>query len=202
MNKNSKWEECPVDISDDDIFLAMEHINGYIDITSSDFKDIYKIAYQQAIERLYQSFKAMDLMSQPVIFVQTDTSLLETSIVMAENNISGVPVVDTDQCVVGIISEKDFLREMGGKYYQSFMGVVSHCLNNKGCVAVSLQNKSAKDIMSSTPICVQEDTTIIQIADLFDNNKINRVPVINQSGKMTGIVARSDLIQHFCTISE
>lgn len=202
MSNNNKWDECPVDISDDDIFLAMNNISGYIDITSADFKEIYQIAYQQAIDRLYQSFKAVDIMSQPVIFVQADTTLLETATVMADNNISGIPVVDADHCVVGVISEKDFLREMSVKKYQSFMGVVSHCLNNKGCVAVSLQNKAAKDIMTSSPICVQEDTTILQIANLFDNNNINRVPVIHKSGKMTGIVARSDMIQHFCTIQE
>jgi len=178
----------------------MKHIDGYIDITPADFKMIYRIAYQQAIVRLYQDVKAVDVMTQPVISVQNDTSLLKTANLMAENNISGVPVIDCNQNLVGVISEKDFLREMSGPNYQSFMGMVAQCLNNKGCVAVSLKNKAAKEIMSSPPFIVQEDMALTQIAELFEKQNINRVPVVDKKNKLIGIVARSDIIQHFCTI--
>jgi len=70
LDKYKSWDQCQVDISDNDIFSAMKHIDGYIDITPADFKMIYRIAYQQAIVRLYQDVKAVDVMTQPVISVQ------------------------------------------------------------------------------------------------------------------------------------
>jgi len=202
VDKMKSKAQCPADISDNDIFSAMKLMNGYIDITPADFKEIYKIAYQLTVERLYQNFKASDVMTHPVIFVQTDTSLLKTADLMAEHNISGVPVVATGQYVAGVISEKDFLCEMTEQCHLSFMGVVAHCLNNEGHMAVSLQYRHVADIMSVSPICVHENTTITQISDIFENNNINRVPVIDKKEKLTGIVTRSDIIQHFCTIPE
>lgn len=200
MDKMKSLNQCAIDISDDDIFSAMKQISGYIDITPSDFKEIYLIAYHQAIGRLYERAIAFDVMTTPVVFVQTDTSLLKTAELMAEHNISGVPVVDSDHRVRGVISEKDFLREMSHPNCHTFMGVVSQCLNNKGCVAVSLQNKKAKDIMSVPPICIQELTTMDEIADILEKKNINRLPVVDQEEKLSGIVSRGDIISHFCAI--
>ena len=50
------------DISDDDIFKAMKEIPGYLDTTPGDFKDLYRFAYKQTIERLTRSVK-VDVMS-------------------------------------------------------------------------------------------------------------------------------------------
>jgi CBS domain-containing membrane protein len=186
----------PVDISDNDVFEAMKSMDGYIDITPADFKEVYKIAYRYAMNRMYQNLRAEDVMTRSVIFVQNDTTLIEAADLMAEHNISGMPVVDLNRYVVGVISEKDFFQEMSHQSHISIMGVISHCLNNKGCVAISLKKMKVQEIMSSSPICVQKSSTITNISDVLDKNKINRVPVIDEEGKLAGIVTRTDIIQH------
>ena len=85
---------------------------------------------------------------------------------------------------------------MSHQRHVSIMGVVAYCLNNKGCVAISLKKMKVSELMSSSPICVQGKTTITEISDILDKNKINRVPVIDEDGKLKGIVTRTDIIQH------
>ncbi|MEE9610519.1 MAG: CBS domain-containing protein, partial [Desulfatiglandales bacterium] len=117
MNKNLQNKDMPtphpLDISDNDIIDAMKGINGYLDITPGDFKEVYRLAYAHAIERLTHLAKAKDVMTQKVISVERDTPLIEVVNMLANLGISGVPVVDKDRKVVGIISEKDFLFRMG-----------------------------------------------------------------------------------------
>ena len=107
MEKNNR-NLNPIDISDDDIFEAMKTMEGYVDITPVDFKEIYKISYRHAMNRMYKKFTAKDVMTQPVIFVQNDSTLIEAADLMAEHNISGMPVLDSNGYVVGVISERIF----------------------------------------------------------------------------------------------
>ena len=196
MNNASNSQICALfDISDEDILKAMKDIPGYLDITPGDFKDLYQFAHNRAIERLTRLVKARDVMNQKVISVQGDTPSGEVALLMAEHGIAGVPVLDDNQKVVGVISEKDFLFHMGGENSRSFMDVVAQCLQNKGCVAITMRQQKAEDIMTSPPITVDESTPVSKIAALFNDKGINRVPVIDETGTLIGIVARADILQ-------
>jgi len=187
-----------IGLSDEDVLAAMKSIQGYLDITPADFKEIYGFAYRHALERLGQSVTAKDIMTTTVISVNSDTSLLETAKRMAENAISGLPVINKRQIVIGVISEKDFFQKMGAKNTVSFMGVVVECLSNKGCLAMPIREKMAEDIMTSPAITAQQHTTISELSSILTDNQINRVPVVNDEGKLLGIVSRGDLVDSFC----
>lgn len=184
-----------VEISDHDIYEAMKEIEGYLDITPGDFREVYKLAYGQAMKRITMSVRAGDIMTSSVFAVNGDLPLREVSQLMAAEGISGVPVIDGDNTVMGVISEKDFLSRMGGKDPKSFMGVVSECLKGKGCVALSIRAQKASDIMSSPAVTVHVDTTVGEIADIFTQRNINRVPVIDGQKRLIGIVSRADIVR-------
>lgn len=186
-----------IDLTEEDIMSAMKSIQGYIDITPADFKEIYGLAYRQALDRLSQSVTAEDIMTKSVIFVNPDTDLIETAQRMAETGISGVPVINDKQIVIGVISEKDFLRKMGAKDTGSFMGVVVGCLSNKGCLAMPIRENSAKDIMTAPAITARLSSTISELSRTLADNHINRIPVVNDEGKILGIVSRGDLVDSF-----
>ena len=185
----------PVDISDDDIYDAMKEIPGYLDITPGDFKEVFRFAYQHAVERL-SSVKAGDVMVTEVVSVTRKTPLDQVAAVMARHGISGVPVVEEGERVVGVISEKDFLTRMGEQDTETFMGVVAECLKGLGCVAVSIRGQNAEDIMTSPAVTVNEETSIREIANLLTEKNINRVPVINRKGHLVGIISRADIVRH------
>jgi CBS domain-containing membrane protein len=184
-----------IDISDKDAYEAMKGIPGYLDITPGDFRELYKFAYNHALSRITRSIKARDIMTRDVISVEKDVSLRRVAELMARNAISGIPVVKKDKKVVGIISEKDFLSRMGGKRPKSIMGVIAECLKGKGCVALSVREQNARDIMTSPAITVSEETAVDEIAGIFTEKNINRVPVINPDGVLTGIVSRADIVR-------
>jgi CBS domain-containing protein len=133
----------------------MKSMQGYIDITPADFREVYRIAYALAKDRLMHGLKAADIMITPAHVVHVDTDLIGTATLLSEKGISGAPVLDRDGSIVGVISEKDFLRKMGADQRGSFMQVIVHCLKNKGCVATSMVNRNVGDIMTAPPITVK-----------------------------------------------
>jgi CBS domain-containing membrane protein len=188
-----------LDISEDDIYEAMKEIDGYLDITPGDFKALYGVAHRHAIARLTESVKAYDVMTRKVISVLKDTPLAEVADRMVQGGVSGVPVVEA-QKVIGVISEKDFVFEMGGKDLRSFMSVVAHCLKGKGCVASPMRHQKAKDIMTHPAVTVSQETPLSEVVTIMAANNLNRVPILEHGGKLVGIIARADIVQTSCTL--
>ena len=202
MTKTSDEALNPVDISEQDVIEAMKRIPGYIDITPGDFKEIYQTAYSLAITRLFSSLTAANIMSKPVLFVEQEMALVEAAHLLAEKQISGGPVVDRDGRVVGVISEKDFLKEMGFGTTPSFMQIATHCLDSKSCMIGRLRNRNVGDIMTKPPITADSEMTIGTISSLFAERQINRLPIIDGDGRPVGIVTRTDLAHSFHALRE
>jgi len=184
-----------IEISDDDIYEAMKNVPGYLDITPADLKEIYKFAYRHALERITSSVKSSDMMTRVVFSVKKDTPLKEVAELMAKEKISGLPVLEDDEKVAGIISEKDFLAGIGLGDRTHFMAFVAECLQGKGCAALPIRLQKAEDIMTSPAITVAADATVFEISNIFTQKNINRVPVIGSEGKMIGIVSRADIVR-------
>jgi CBS domain-containing membrane protein len=189
-------EACvPVDISDNDVYEAMKEISGYLDITPGDFKEVYVKAYQHALQRLTQSVKVKEVMTKDVATAATNMPLRVVAEIMSERRVSGVPVIDAEKKVVGVVSAKDFLSHMGTGEATSLMALVAECLRGSGCVATPIRQKYASDIMSSPPITISQDMSVTEAADLLIKRSINRIPVVDSDGNLIGIVARADVVR-------
>ncbi len=187
-----------VDLSDADILEAMASIQEYIDITPKDFKEIYQIAFQHAVNRLTRSMTAQQIMTRNVIFAHPDMDIIQIAFRMADAQISGLPVIDDARRVVGVISEKDFLRRMGGAVPDSFMSVIAQCLSNRGCLAIPIRNKTAKEIMTAPAITARANDNISELSRMLKDHHINRLPIVNDDGTIAGIVSRGDIVNSFC----
>ena len=184
-----------INLTEADILEAMKKIPGYLDITPLDFKEVYCLAYRQAVERLSREVTAREVMTQEVTHVQIDTPLAEVAESMGGRGVSGVPVLNRAGQVVGVISEKDFLSRMGVTGPKNFMNLVAGCLKTKGCIALPLKQQKAEDIMSSPAVIVAADATVREIANLFTTKNINRAVVTNKDGLLLGIVSRGDIVK-------
>ncbi|TAN39873.1 MAG: CBS domain-containing protein [Nitrospirae bacterium] len=183
------------EISDEDIYEGMKDIQGYLDITPPDLREIYRHAFRHALERISRSVKAADIMSRTVYHVSIHTPLKDVAALMAEKRISGLPVLDGSGNVAGVISEKDFLTRIGASATAHVMDIISAWLEGKELPAQPGSSKTAADIMASPAITVQEETPVFEITDLFNKKKINRAPVLDRSGRLTGIVSRADILR-------
>jgi CBS domain-containing protein len=112
---------------------------------------------------------ARDIMTRDVHTIHPDASAQEVARLLSQERISGVPVLDANGKVIGIVTEADIISKV----------------NREGlCVA---------DIMSHEVIAVSEETAVSEIATLFTEHKIKRVPVLHD-GKLVGIVSRADIV--------
>lgn len=185
----------PADISEADIYEAMKEIPGYLDITPADFKEVYLKAYRHVIFRLTHAVKVRDIMIRDVAAVSPDMQLKEVAQIMSARHISGVPVVDGEGKPVGVISEKDFLSTMGGADVRTLMEVIAQCLRGRSCLAVPIHVRIATDIMSTPVITVNEETPMMEAADIMTKRRINRVPVVDRNGRLVGIISRADIVR-------
>lgn len=131
---------------------------------------------------------------KPSDSVETVLQLLE------EKHISGLPVVDNAGKVVGVVSEADLLfkeKPIRMPLYLTFLDSIiylepwdkfKHQLKKNLGVLV-------EDVMTSKPITITPNASVSQAAELILNQRINRLPVIDDAGKLVGIVTRNDLLK-------
>jgi CBS-domain-containing membrane protein len=184
-----------IDLKEEDILEAMRAIPGYLDITPGDFKEVYRLAFAHALERLSRAVTAAEIMTTDVVTVKPDTPVGEVAAAMGRRGVSGVPVVDAENKVVGVISEKDFLSRMGVKDARNFMSLVASCLMTKGCVPLPIECALAGDLMTSPAVTVAPDTPVRTIAALLTDRGINRVAVADPAGRLLGLVSRADIVK-------
>ncbi|MGV1100839.1 CBS domain-containing protein [Thiovibrio sp. JS02] len=184
-------------LSDEDVFAAMQEIPGYIDISPPDFKQLYLLAYRHAESRLYRSTKADDIMSRQVITASPATPLAEVAGLLAENHITGLPVVRSDGSVAGIVSERDFFRNLSSGKQTSCMALIAECLAGGGCAALAVKGRTAEAIMTSPAVTVSGSALLPEISRLMREKGINRLPVIDDRQQLRGIITRSDLMLAF-----
>ena len=128
---------------------------------------------------------AKDIMTRNVAVVTADTTIDEVSRIFVDKNISGLPVVNQYNKLIGIVSEGDLVYKQKPVRAPLFMSVLNL---QKG-------NLQVKDIMSSPAIYAYENTSISEIADIIINKKINRVPIVNEIMEVVGIVSRHDIVR-------
>ncbi len=140
--------------------------------------------------------KAQEIMTRKVATARPETSVREIAGLMMEKNISGVPVVNDDGAIVGIVSEGDLLHraEVGTErkhkwWFQFFAD--SDAAAREYTKAHGL---SARDVMSRYVISVRDDADLRDVADILDSHRIKRVPVLHD-GRLVGIISRRDLVR-------
>src|SRR5215471_1029377 len=141
--------------------------------------------------------RAMDVMTTNVITVGPDTSVQEVAKTLSERNISGVPVVDAANRLVGIVSEGDLLHRVEtGTDRRVQRRRRSWWLDTIGSDEelardyVKSHGRTAGDVMTRDVITVSETAQLGDIANLLETKKIKRVPVV-RDGTLVGIVSRA-----------
>ena len=142
---------------------------------------------------------AKDIMTTEVVTVQPDNTVEEVIKLLLDNRISGIPVVNEDQEVLGMVTEADLMVRTQKLHVPSFIQILGGVIylddpaefkeELKKSVAVKVA-----DMMTEFPMTVEEDTTVEDIATIMSDEGVNRVPVV-KDGKLIGIISRADIIR-------
>jgi CBS domain-containing protein len=148
--------------------------------------------------------RAADVMTSEVITISEDASVQNVANLLAEHGISGVPVVDRNSRVIGMVSEGDLLHraETGTERRRSWWLDMVASTNRLAGEYVKSRSGQVQDVMTRDVISVTEETPVSDIAILLETNRIKRVPVL-RDGKLVGIVSRANLVRALAmTINE
>lgn len=146
--------------------------------------------------------KAKDIMTKEVVTISEENTVEEVMKIILENKISGVPVVNEQNEVVGVVSESDLIYRDKEISTPVFVPVLEGYvfLESIKKYQEKLKKKAAfrvKDIMTTPVIKVDENEDVRNIANIMLDKKVNRVPVVNSENKLVGIVSRSDILKSF-----
>ena len=150
--------------------------------------------------------RAMDVMTTGVITVDPDTSVQAVAKLLFERGISGVPVVDAADRLVGIVSEGDLLHRVetgtervAGRRRSWWLDTIASD-QELARDYVKSHGRTAKDVMTREVIAVTEATDLAEVAMLLETKRIKRVPVL-RDGKLVGIVSRANLVRALAMIT-
>jgi CBS domain-containing protein len=136
-----------------------------------------------------------DVMTKDVISVKGDTPYKQIAEILVERNISGVPVVDSDGHVLGVVSEADLLAktEYGAAERRRRL------LDRPGTAQARRRASAgvARDLMTAPAVTIDERTSIVRAAKQMDRHQVKRLPVVDELGRLVGIVSRRDLVKVF-----
>lgn len=142
-----------------------------------------------------------DVMTPNPIAVKPQTPLQEVIKILADQKISGVPVIDDAGKLVGVVSETDLMWQESGvdtPPYFMFLDSVIY-LQNPARYDKELHKalgQTVAEVMSDKPITITSDRSLKQAAHLMNDKKIGRLIVIDESGdRVIGIVTRGDIIR-------
>ena len=146
--------------------------------------------------------KAKEVMTFPVISIEPRATILQAIQIMMRRHISGLPVIDKDGSLVGMVTEGDFLRriETGtqqprSRWLEFLMGpgrLADEYTHSHG--------RKVEEVMTRNPFTVSEETPIDKIVDLMERRQIKRVPVV-RGNHVVGIISRANLLHALASVS-
>lgn len=138
-----------------------------------------------------------DIMTTKVITVRPDTPVNEIARLLVENRISGVPVVDEENRVIGIVSEGDLIRRLedqdDGRRRSWWLELLASP-EQRAEEYIRAHGRLARDIMTEEVTVIDEEATVAEAARLLEEKHIKRLPVVRE-GKLVGLVSRADLLR-------
>lgn len=146
--------------------------------------------------------KAYQVMTENVVSVRPDTPVDEIAHLLVAHRVSGVPVVDDENRVVGIVSESDlFLKEKGIPFSAVKLPTLFKQWVDPSRLMEIYENAhrhTAADVMTKAVITVDANEDVVQVARIMAQRNLKRIPVL-RDGKLVGIISRADLIRLLAT---
>lgn len=145
--------------------------------------------------------KASEVMNKKVRTVNRALSLRELSQLLLEEKISGVPVVDKNGVLIGMVTETDILNielepEMPLYFDPLFtFGYFEFVRKYESDIKDYMDTKTVGDVMKRRVLSVKEDDTTDLVTEIMVSKNINRLPVVDKEGRVVGIITRSDLLR-------
>lgn len=182
----------------EDFARALQEVGTYMDVSVDDLLQVQTLAMKHARMRKTQQRRVASLMTRPVISVVPDCSLSEAAHLLVKHRISGLPVVDESNKLLGIITEADFLRALGvpahhpGHHLWQTLENMFH-----PSVQVREAEGTVAELMVRDVITLSDQASLHQALELMKQHRIKRLVVCDEAQRVVGMLTRSNLVRVF-----
>lgn len=178
-----------MELTDDDILDAMQHIPGYLDISAEDFRAIYHLAYRHALERLFKGVVVGRIMRSAIEPLHPDTTLDMAARTLADSGYKGLPVVDANGYVIGMLTETDFLKHLKA---ESFLELLLKLLDDSFEFTHRCHETTVSVAMAQPAVTISPDAGFLETLEAFQRHAGRSMPVVGADGKLLGLLLRKD----------
>jgi len=178
-----------IELTDDDILDAMQHIPGYLDITTEDFRSIYHLAHRHALERMFVGVTAGRLMRRAIEPLRPEMKMDKAARTIADSGYKGLPVVDADGYVIGMLTETDFLKRLKA---ESFLELLLRMLEDSFEFTHRCHETDVSAAMTQPAVTVSQNAGFLEILDAFYRHGGRSMPVVGADGRLLGLLLKKD----------
>jgi len=147
--------------------------------------------------------KVKEIMQKDVVSVKPEDNVMDALRFLFKMRISGLPVINAQGKLVGMFTEKDVLSHILPSYIEK-VGRFIYEENPKSIKKkfMELDKVKVSQLMRRDVITTNEDTSLCEVARIMLTQKARRLPVVDKSGKVVGIVAREDVVKAYAKEAE
>jgi len=141
--------------------------------------------------------KVKDIMSKNIITVAPSTNIRDIYQLFVKHNVGGVPVVDKDGILLGMVTKTELLDVLIPDYFEMLTDYIF--IDDFGALEEKLENIPsldlflAEDLMVQNVISINEEASLMKAPVVMSTNNVRRLPVINKDNKLVGIITRMDV---------
>jgi len=180
-------------LSDPDTVLAM--------LAAKTPEQVAQLGALDAVE-LPSHLTVRDLMTPEVLAARPDQTLGEVARLMIEKDVRAIPVVDDTGSLMGMVSHRELLRYLIPNYLQKTKSGEFRAVPKNPAQRTSADPRDlpVKDVMARTVLCLSEEQTLSDVANLMNNKDVDRFPVVRE-GVVVGFLTRADLIRRLVAVT-
>ncbi|MFI0732547.1 CBS domain-containing protein [Streptomyces sp. NPDC021225] len=135
-----------------------------------------------------------ELMTRNVVRAPREMPFKEIVELLAENDVTAVPVVDDSGHPIGVVSEADLLRKSSGQADPSGRVAIPHL---EAWERAKTEGTRAEELMSAPAVCARPEWSVVEAARLMAVQGVKRLPVVDETDQLLGIISRADLLRIF-----
>ena len=181
-----------VELADDDIVDAMQHVPGYLDISLGDFREVYHLAHHHAVDRLLGGLSAEGLMRPVATALPPGMMLDEAARTLVASGYKALPVVDGEGRVVGMLTETDFLSRLQAG---TFLELLLRMIDDSCEVSHRCHETPVREAMTAPAITVRPDAGFRDMMAAFRRHAGRSMPVADAQGRLKGLLLRKDFLE-------
>ena len=184
-------DAAEIELTDEDILDSMQHISGYLDISTEDFRVIYHLAHRHAVGRVFSGVIAGSLMRTNIEPLHPDLPLDQAARRIVDSGYKGLPVVAGNGEVIGMLTETDFLHRLKA---ETILELLLRIFDESPEFIHFFHESAVSTAMTAPAVTVARDAGFAAIMKAFQGHEGRSMPVVDDQGRLCGLLLRKDFL--------